>query len=198
MTHEEIANWRNVAANPDAKELPAAEYLTVTTEIRGRVEHEHLLFALKFALVGGILFAALQGILARPGGVTLERTSFTALVVWAAVLAAALVDLRIAANQEFIRSLGRCVRRYEELQFGVDAATLGWEGFLAREPVHTRRAPCRSGTATPRSSSARCWPRVYAGIGVLACILAATLARASHETSLDSTPRPSTPSPPPP
>ena len=93
------------------------------------------MFALKFALIGAILYAAVQRIVSRKQG-NLERTPATALVTWAAVVVAAVVDWRIAGNQSILSALGAWVRRYETLRLGAHAAGLGWESFLAARLAH--------------------------------------------------------------
>jgi hypothetical protein len=113
-----------------AKQFLDKEHDNVVEEIRRRIEHEHLLFSLKFVLVGGILYALLQGVFGR-GQARIERNAFAALIVWAAVLAAAIVDLRIMANQSFLVTLGGWARQYEELRIGPNAVNLAWEAFLA-------------------------------------------------------------------
>lgn len=102
----------------------------VVAEIRLRIEHEHQLFALKFALIGGILGVFLQNAF-RTGSAQLERTPFVALIAWSAVVAAAIVDLRTMANQTFLATLGGWARQYEQLALGNSGAPLGWEAFLA-------------------------------------------------------------------
>jgi hypothetical protein len=106
------------------------EYDTVVAEIARRIEQEHLLFALKFGIVGGILYTFLQEAFRR-GNMQFQRSAFGALVAWAAVLVSTIVDLRIAANQSFIITLGEWTRQFEELKLGVNAVPLGWEAFLA-------------------------------------------------------------------
>ncbi|MBV9070617.1 MAG: hypothetical protein JO093_13405 [Acidobacteria bacterium] len=123
-----VEAWNHL--DPTARQFLDKEHDVVVEEIRRRVEHEHLLFALKFALVGGILYALLQGVLGR-GEARIERTSFAALIVWAAVVAAAIVDLRSMANQTFLVTLGGWARQYEELRIGPNAVDLAWEAFLA-------------------------------------------------------------------
>jgi hypothetical protein len=127
-----LVMWRN--APPEGKTFLEKQYETVVAEIRQRIEEEHLIFALKFALVGGILYAAVQRILSRDQG-TLERTPATALVTWAAVVVAAVVDWRISGNQSILSALGAWVGRYEKVQLGA-AAGLGWEAFLAKRAAH--------------------------------------------------------------
>jgi hypothetical protein len=106
------------------------EYETVVGEIARRVEQEHLLFALKFGIVGGILYTFLQEAFRR-GNMQFQRSAFGSLVAWAAVVVSTIVDLRIAANQSFIITLGEWTRQYEELKLGVNGVPLGWEAFLA-------------------------------------------------------------------
>jgi hypothetical protein len=123
-----VASWSKLDVT--ARQFLDKEHDNVVEEIRRRIEHEHLLFALKFALVGGILYALLQGVFGRGEG-RIERTAFVALIVWAAVVAAAIVDLRTMANQSFLVTLGGWSRQYEELRLGSNAVNLAWEAFLA-------------------------------------------------------------------
>ncbi|MGH9419557.1 MAG: hypothetical protein ACRD3J_06255 [Thermoanaerobaculia bacterium] len=106
------------------------EYETVVGEIARRVEQEHLLFTMKFGIVGAILYTFLQEAFRR-GNMQFQRSAFGSLVAWAAVVVSTIVDLRIAANQSFIVTLGEWTRQYEELKLGVTADPLGWEAFLA-------------------------------------------------------------------
>lgn len=119
--------WQTVGAQ--GREFLQREYDTVAAEIRSRVDYEHTLFVFKFTLVGGVLYVLFQH--ARPNSVQLARTEITALVAWAAVAVAALTDLRLMANQIFVITLGTWVRRYEELQLGASAVSLGWETHLS-------------------------------------------------------------------
>lgn len=127
------------ALNKSSREYLKKEHETAVAEIRLRIEQEHLLFALKFALVGGILYAVQQGLSGRRLGVV--RTPFAALVAWAAVIAAAIVDLRVMANQSFIVTLGGWVRQYEELKLGQNAVSFGWEAYLADHLLSRRYYP---------------------------------------------------------
>jgi hypothetical protein len=123
-----VASWNRLDAN--ARQFLDKEHDNVVEEIRRRIEHDHLLFALKFALVGGILYALLQGVLGR-GEAHIERNPFAALIVWAAVVAAAIVDLRTMTNQTFLVTLGGWARQYEELKVGAGGVDLAWEAYLA-------------------------------------------------------------------
>ena len=121
------AAWK--ALNADGRQLLDKEHDGVVSEIKLRIEHEHLLFSLKFGLVGAILWAFLQ----IPSKTTsnFDTTPFAALAAWAAVVASAIVDLRVMANQSFLITLGGWSRQYEQLALGANGATLGWEAFLA-------------------------------------------------------------------
>lgn len=125
-----VASWNQL--DETGKQFLEKEHEVVVEEIRRRIEHEHLLFALKFALVGGILYALLQGVFGR-GEAGIERTAFAALIVWAAVVAAAIVDLRTMANQSFLVTLGGWARQYAELRVGANGVDLAWEAFLANK-----------------------------------------------------------------
>ena len=128
LTQVTITEWNKL--DDGGREFLAKEHDTIVEEIRNRIEHEHLLFSLKFALVGGILYALLQGVFGRSEA-KIERTALAALTVWAAVIASAIVDLRLMSNQSFIVTLARWVRQYEELRLGTDGVSLAWEAFLA-------------------------------------------------------------------
>jgi len=113
-----------------ARQMLDKEHEAIVAEIRLRIEQEHLLFALKFVLVGGILWAFLQTAFRREES-QFERTPFAALAAWAAVVAASIVDLRAISNQSFLMTLGGWTRQYEHLALGSNGAQLGWEAFLA-------------------------------------------------------------------
>jgi hypothetical protein len=123
-----IAAWNGLDA--DGREMLDKEHEAIVAEIRLRIEQEHLLFALKFGLVGAILWAFLQTAF-RPEHAGFEYTPFAALAAWAAVVAASIVDLRVMSNQSFLVTLGGWSRQYEELTLGSSRAQLGWEAFLA-------------------------------------------------------------------
>jgi len=122
------AAWKTLDAG--AREMLDKEHEAIVAEIRLRIEQEHLLFALKFVLVGGILWAFLQTAF-RQTTSGFERTPFAALAAWAAVVAASIVDLRAMANQTFLVTLGGWTRQYEQLTLGSNGAQFGWEAFLA-------------------------------------------------------------------
>ena len=118
------------AADANARQFLEREHQTITSEIQLRIQLEHLLFALKFGLVGGTLYLLFQQAYKRTTS-RFQRTEFAALVSWAAVVAATIVDLRLAANQTFLITLGGWIRQYETLRLGHDGVALGWEAFLA-------------------------------------------------------------------
>jgi hypothetical protein len=122
-----MAAWKSL--NADGRQLLDKEHESVVSEIKLRLEHEHLLFSLKFGLVGAILWAFLQTSSKTTGH--FDTTPFGALAAWSAVIAAAIVDLRVMANQSFLITLGGWSRQYEQLALGANGATLGWEAFLA-------------------------------------------------------------------
>ena len=122
------AAWKTLDAG--AREMLDKEHEAIVAEIRLRIEQEHLLFALKFVLVGGILWAFLQTAF-RQTTSGFERTPFAALAAWAAVVAASIVDLRAMANQTFLVTLGGWTRQYEQLTLGSNGSQFGWEAFLA-------------------------------------------------------------------
>jgi len=119
--------WK--ALDDGGRQLLEKEYEGIVAEIKLRIEHEHLLFSLKFGLVGAILWAFLQ----TPAKTSshFDATPFAALAAWSAVVAAAIVDLRVMANQSFLVTLGGWTRQYEQLVLGSNGAPLGWEAFLA-------------------------------------------------------------------
>ena len=121
------AAWKGL--NAEGRQLLDKEHESVVSEIKLRLEHEHLLFSLKFGLVGAILWAFLQTSSKTTGH--FDSTPFGALAAWSAVLAASIVDLRVMANQSFLITLGGWSRQYEQLVLGTSGATLGWEAFLA-------------------------------------------------------------------
>jgi hypothetical protein len=124
---ERLLAWKALGA--EGREFLEKEHENVVSEIKMRLEHEHLLFSLKFGLVGAILWAFLQT--PSKTGSRFDTTPFAALAAWSAVIAGAIVDLRVTANQSFIMTLGGWSRQYDELALGANGAKLGWEAFLA-------------------------------------------------------------------
>jgi len=127
ITPPEVA-WERL--DDAGRQMLERQHAAIVEEIRLRIEQEHLLFTLKFALVGGILWAFLQTAF-RQSESDFERTPFGALSAWAAVVAASIVDLRVMANQSFLVTLGGWTKQYERLNLGAQGAQLGWEAFLA-------------------------------------------------------------------
>jgi len=127
VTASRINAWN--ALDADGRQLLAKEHAVVVSEIQMRLGQEHLLFSLKFGLVGAILWAFLQTPFKT--GSHFDTTPFAALAAWSAVVAASIVDLRLMANQSFLITLGGWTRQYEQLALGANGATLGWESFVA-------------------------------------------------------------------
>jgi hypothetical protein len=122
-----INAWKSLDA--DGRQLLSKEHDAVVSEIQMRLGQEHLLFSLKFGLVGAILWAFLQT--PAKTGAQFETTPFAALAAWSAVVAAAIVDWRLTSNQSFVMTLGGWTRQYEQLALGPTGAPLGWESFVA-------------------------------------------------------------------
>ena len=110
-----IVRWDGLDAT--ARQTLDKQHEAIVAEIRLRIEQEHLLFTLKFGLVGAILWAFLQTAF-RHDKSEFEQTPFAALAAWAAVVAASIVDLRVMANQAFLVTLGGWTRQYEQLTLG--------------------------------------------------------------------------------
>jgi len=122
-----IDAWK--ALDAGGRQLLDKEHDVVVSEIQMRLGQEHLLFSLKFGLVGAILWAFLQTPFKT--GSHFDATPFAALAAWSAVVAASIVDLRLMANQSFLITLGGWTRQYEQLTLGANGAALGWEAFVA-------------------------------------------------------------------
>ena len=127
VTPSRTSAWKTLG--PDGRQLLDREHDVVVSEIKMRLEQEHLLFSLKFGLVGAILWAFLQT--PSKTGTRVDTTPFAALAAWSAVVAASIVDLRVMANQSFLVTLGGWTRQYEQLALGPNGAPLGWEAFVA-------------------------------------------------------------------
>jgi hypothetical protein len=123
-------SWEN--ASGEERALLTRQYDAVVQEIRLRIGHDQELFGLKFVLVGGILLILFPRNKEVSGDV--ERTKITALVAWASVVTAAIIDLRIAANQAFIVTLGGWVTDHEGLVLS-SLSGRGWESYLARHLI---------------------------------------------------------------
>ncbi len=123
-----IVGWNGLDST--ARQTLDKQHDAIVAEVRLRIEQEHLLFTLKFGLVGAILWAFLQTAF-RHDKSEFEQTPFAALAAWAAVVAASIVDLRVMANQAFLVTLGGWTRQYEQLTLGPQGAQLGWEAFLS-------------------------------------------------------------------
>jgi hypothetical protein len=114
--------------------LATEEYKTVTSEIKDRLSNENLLFALKFTVIGGILWLLFSVFGKREhdfGRFAHDRRA--ALFVVAALLSCAVVDTRLRFNSKVVESLGDWVWCYEKnpaSAFSGDSSTVMWEHFL--------------------------------------------------------------------
>lgn len=152
------ASWRHVRSTPLAVPRPSAsmppgardfllrEHAVVTREIQARIQHEHLLFVLKFTVVGAVLGLIFRSNSTKPGLDELTAAkSFSgiltpgmALVCWSAVGVSAIIDVRIFFNAALIHEAGAWVRVLED---GMTAATVpGWETALAASEMWRSRA----------------------------------------------------------
>jgi hypothetical protein len=112
------------------------EYETVTAEISSRIEQEHLLFVLKFTVVGAVLGLIFNFYKAEAKGdkdafLALRHSSGVAICCWAAVAVAAIIDVRIFFNTSLIAEAGEWVKRTEQILLA-SSGFLGWEQSLAR------------------------------------------------------------------
>ena len=110
---------------------------TVVSEIKSRIEYLHILFALKFTLMGGILtslFVAFRNADLSHNTITDSITSgrlISMLVCgWAVVFVSAIVDIRAEVNRTLIRLLGQWVLTFENIV--LPPSILGWENFLLK------------------------------------------------------------------
>jgi hypothetical protein len=123
--------------NPTAAEQSAflrLEYDTVVQEVRQRATQEQTLFALKFTLVGAIL-GAMFVLFKRSDNAELDmeklrQNALVAAFFWAAVLIAAVLDVRAQFNVAFIAELGNWAFLQETRSLGIGPNALGWEHHL--------------------------------------------------------------------
>jgi len=114
-------------------------YNNAVKEIHQRIEHEHILFVLKFTLVGAVLsvlfknsiFGSARLVEKNDDAVRLQP----AIVCWAAIAISAVVDVRMQVNLAIIRDLGIWVKSLEDaiLVSGVK----GWETYFHESPLLT-------------------------------------------------------------
>ncbi len=108
------------------------EYKTVAAEIRERMSHENILFALKFTLVGAIIWLLFSVFGRREHD--FERFAHdrrAAVFFMAALLSNAVVDSRLRFNARIVESLGDWVWCLEGSLVGKTARVAAmWEHFL--------------------------------------------------------------------
>ena len=137
-----VSNENVPKINESNKKFVFTQYQTATQEIRNRIEQEHLLFALKFTIVGGVLGVIFwmrkkdsEEELEIPG--TITRSPYVALCLWTAVAVAAIMDARMVFNVNIINELGGWVYTIES---SVLPPFQGWEHFYAQSKFKTSLA----------------------------------------------------------
>jgi len=138
---------------PSSRELLLKEYDTAKDEIHKRLDYEHVLFGLKFTLIGGILYTLIGFIRkdvdaavvrqsdSNAAGVAnapargqsfhaLGRSPLAAAFFWASVVVCAIIDARIQFNAAFIATLGGWVGHLESVVLKREG--LGWEDYLRK------------------------------------------------------------------
>jgi hypothetical protein len=124
------------ALNADSlsRGLLIRQYENAVLEIRARLEHENLLFSLKFTLVGAILGLLIADYVKkstrRRRQLEIFGSPLAALLLWSAVITSAIIDSRIHYNADIIMSLGDWIRKDVEMAIHPIFVT-GWETYLA-------------------------------------------------------------------
>lgn len=112
---------------------PLEAYKTATAEIRERINQEHILFTLKFTIIGGILLALFSMSKSEHFEAFIQRRR-TAVFFSAALLTSSVVDIRLRFDIQMVETIGKWVRHIETRLH--DPQILGyqpWESFLHRE-----------------------------------------------------------------
>jgi hypothetical protein len=114
-------------------EFDLAAYKTATEEIRERISQEQLLFALKFSIVGGILFALFSLSKTDQFEDFIQRRR-TAVFFSAGILASVIIDIRLRFDIQMVEILGKWISTVEaNLHVTAEAGFLPWELFLKDE-----------------------------------------------------------------
>ncbi len=111
------------------------QYDTAITEIQNRIEEEHILFTLKFTLVGAVLALLFtQPLRSNYQGSlrSLNTSPMAACFFWAAVITSGIVDCRILFNADFISTLGKWIKNNVE-PFFYQNPQIGWEHYLSNK-----------------------------------------------------------------
>ena len=114
-------------------------YNNAVKEIHQRIEHEHILFVLKFTLVGAVLSVLFKNSIYGSARLVEKNDDAVrlqpAIVCWAAIAISAVVDVRMQVNLAVIRDLGIWVNSLEDaiLVSGVK----GWETYFRESPLLT-------------------------------------------------------------
>jgi hypothetical protein len=123
---------KQVAISDQERDFLLGEYGVVTQEIHARIEHEHLLFVLKFTVVGavlGLIFRSNRGDEGAESYLMKNPTPGMAIVCWGAVAVSAIIDVRTFFNVNLIREAGVWVRSLEGRM--TSGTVPGWEQALA-------------------------------------------------------------------
>ncbi len=112
-------------------------YMAVREEVKERITQQQLLFGLKFTIVGAILAMLVQWY-RRDEIVRLAHRSSAALLFCAALLASAVVDVRLRFNSKLIESLGSFCWCWEKTIMETfpavrDHVAVPWEHYLILE-----------------------------------------------------------------
>jgi hypothetical protein len=128
------------AAGSMQEKLLLKQYQNTVQEIKARLEHEHLLFVLKFTLAGGILVTLFRLWNKNKDITTSGEDTFAihsllspvaAILCWSAVAVMAIIDIRSHFNSQMIKTLGDWVLSFEKsIGLGKGHGFQGWEHFL--------------------------------------------------------------------
>lgn len=105
-----------------------ASYNNAVNEIQNRIDQEHLLFVLKFTLVGAVF-----GVLFRKGIGVNDENIHPSLFCWAAVCISTIVDARMLVNVDIIQEHGRWINTIEQVV--LTSGLHGWETFYSSSPL---------------------------------------------------------------
>ncbi|WP_455211505.1 hypothetical protein [Kaarinaea lacus] len=123
--------------NENNKEFVFMQYKTAVEEIRNRIGQEHLLFALKFTIVGGVLgiiflMRKTDDLPANDVPRIIASSPYKALFFWAAVAVSAIMDARMVFNMNIISELGHWVCTVEA---HASNSFEGWEHYIANSEL---------------------------------------------------------------
>ena len=147
----ELCRAASCPSKNDATSFLIEEYKVAAQEIRSRLEHEHLLFVLKFALAGGILgvvFRYYGGRIdahkdksaedALPEEAQFVTSRATCLCSWAAVFILSIIDVRLQFNTRVISDIGSWIKNC--LEPCLPSSLVGWEKYFSLTGVQEHSA----------------------------------------------------------